>query len=1026
MPRLSHTPNRFRSLLRPVNPMFGRLLVVIACIATVLTCTPAQAQDESGALAFPDLEPEPSLGGAGGTFTRPVEKNPTGAGIDGRIGFIGLKTFGRSDSIAPIELFPYVMSESAIFFGDLRGFISTEGDLGANIGMGFRFIEPTDTALFGANFFYDADGTSGEVFHQLSVGWEARTEMFGAYGNVYFPVGAKNRILEQQILNPRFDENDILFDVRSRTGQAMSGLDLNVQMFLPGDFARDHQIQATAGWYGFNGDGAEDINGVQVQLQGNITPSLTLLTSFTHDKTFGTNVAVGGFFQFGSRSLPDIDLQGQLRRYVQRNYNVIVSQKSQIETGVEAINPLTGSKYVVRHVGAVNGTPDGTEDDPYATIGDAQTAGGDIIFVHAGTTLNENVVIGDGQYIFGEGADVTLTDANYGSFNLPGGDSTGAAPTITGPNNDPIFTIGNNSRLAGFKIENAAGRGIYAKDVENFIVEQVAILNSTDEAIYVENTKAGTISNVSIIGSGSDGIKIVDIDDVLTVHNIYVENAAGNGVHVDGGLGLISFTGQTIVKNAGDAAFRVTNLETLVEVDDRGTTTVADDITTKTPGIVGVEQLVVRNTTGGAGIVVEGNEGAIGFGAVDIETDGASAFYSRDTESVVVQNGYMNSKNAAAIDVEDSGINIALTQLIATNATNGVRLVDTTGLLAVYGTGSLGTGGSISGMTDAIYMENGPSVAMQNVDFTNNGKVAFVDGGESLIIVGSNITQTANMFIDATNLTMLQVYSNEFSSNPLSSGMGIHYRVDKTGTYTASVTNNIATNVAGSFFVTESLAGANGASLAYNFQNNKLNMTTANAVGASVNWTGPIAAYFLGNEINGNQSGQTGIRFVTGSSTDQAVVQMQQNAITLGGSNSIGLDIDVNSTSTIYTTQNGITFNGLNGVGIRAKLMKASGMNVSGNLITDNVGGATGIQFDSVEHLSTLVLNNNKIDLSHASTFVDRGIVLSSIGNLTAVTDPFVTFISTVSNEIVGATTPYSLPATGARGTLLINGVSVQ
>jgi|GEM_PF-2919843 len=1002
-------------------------LCALSCVCglSFLQGRVAQAEDESGQLAFPDPEPDPEIDYTAGMATRPRPQQPSQmSGVDGRIGFIGLPTFGRDASILPLELFPYVQSDNRILFGDLRGFLTTDGRVGANVGVGFRFIEPNDVALFGVNGFYDADGTTGRMFQQLSVGWEARTKMFGHFGNVYIPVGSTSRVLAQSVFNPRFDDHSILLDVRSRTGQAMSGMDLNLQAFLPGDFAQEHQVQVTAGWYSFQASGTHSINGAQVQMQGNIVPAVTLATSLTHDRTFGTNFSIGGFFRFGTRELPEIDLNGQLRRFVNRNYNVIVSEKTTLQTGVDMINPLTGSAYVVQHVGTNTGTGDGSVSNPFTNITDAQNVGADLIFVQGGTTITDTVTLADGQSLFGEGTSATLNDARYGAIGVPLA-TTSALPAVIQSSGTGVI-MGNNTQLAGIVIENTGGRGIEANGIDNFRIEDVVIDTPGGDGIWVSNSSDGVISDITMGGVTGNGITLVDIDDVMTLNNIYIDGTTGAGISIAGGSGEIYFHDQLVVRDAGTTAFEVMNLETVTTVDDRGTPSVLDDITTTTPGLVSVDQLVVRNTTGGSGIGLTNNAGVIGFGAVDIETANASALLVRNTENLQVVNGYLTSTGAPTADVEGSGINVALTTLNATGGTYGMRFVDTEGQFTVYGTGSLGTGGLISQTTTGLYMEDGPGVALQTLNFANNGSVALINGGDSLILTGSNITQTSNYLIDATNLTMLQIYDSQFANNSLSSGNGILYRVNTSGSYTASVTYNTASNIPVTFFRTETQSGGEGASLAYNFQGNTVTLSNANTQAAALNWTGPVTAYALNNTIVGNAAGQTAFQMYTGDSSDQAGIMVSQNTITMNGANSIGVDIDTQSGSTTYVTSNAIKFNGLNGIGVQADLWAAGGINVSGNQIVDSVGGATGILFGSVEHLSTIVVNSNSIDLSYASTFVDRGIVLSSVMNDAGVDDPFVTFVSTSSNTVSGATTPYSLPATGAKGTLLINDTSVQ
>ncbi|HWL10351.1 MAG TPA: hypothetical protein VNQ76_18245, partial [Planctomicrobium sp.] len=116
-------------------------LLLIAALGLLFCQASLQAEDEaeaeSGQLSFEDDTPPLSDSMSSGSIvTRPHTRGDgPGSGIDGRIGFIGLPTLGRDDSIVPLELFPYVQTEDQILFGDLRAFLTTEGRLGANIGL---------------------------------------------------------------------------------------------------------------------------------------------------------------------------------------------------------------------------------------------------------------------------------------------------------------------------------------------------------------------------------------------------------------------------------------------------------------------------------------------------------------------------------------------------------------------------------------------------------------------------------------------------------------------------------------------------------------------------------------------------------------------------------------------------------------------------------------------------------------------------------------------------------------------------
>lgn len=981
--------------------------------------------DESGSLAFPDAAPNVIKG----RLQQDPEKVDFVRGIDGRIGFIGLSAFGRSESIAPFELFPYIQSENLILFGDFRGFLDMHHRVGVNAGVGLRFIDPTETALFGVNGFYDVDDTSGRTYQQMSVGWEARLERAGLFGNVYMPIGDTEKSLGQTIINERFFNNNILFDVQNRVGKAMTGLDLNFEVFLPGEFFEEHQVTALAGWYHFQGDGiADDINGFKLQLQGYVIREIGTLASVTHDDTYGAKFNIGVFWEFGSRKLPGPSLYGQLRRFVDRNYNVILARKNNYTRDVVA-RKADGSAIIVHHIdsNATGGT--GAFDDPFSSITDAQNAAtqADILFVHSGSSLSETVVLGDGQALIGEGASVRMTDARYGSFFVPGRASTGiVTPEIRNSIGDAIF-MGDNSLVSGINIVNAGGRGIVATNAENIRISNVRIENSAGDAIVLDGVSGGSVSDVSISGSGGNGISILNIDDVLDLNNIYVENVQGNGVHIDGGLGQINFRDDLVIKNTVGAALRIENLEQLVEVDDKGTTTTTDDETTITPATVSIEKLVVQNAGGGfgAGVSTNNNEGLILLGEVDIETEGAAGVDSRDDYGLYIGKGKVSSKDAPALDIEGSHTNINLTSLFADGGTYGIRVVDSTGFVAIYGNGTnTSSGGEIKNTDVAIYMENAGSVGVQTLDFTGNGKIAEVDTAEALHIVGSKVTGTTDMLIDARNLTNLQVRQSSFENNPISSGTGIRYVVDKTGTFSVSVSNNLAVLFPGTFMSVESEAGAETSSLTLAFQQNAVEIDQAGARALDVNWNGPLVAYATQNTIGGSGIGQTALKFVTGAGSSSSVIQASGNLIQLTGVNSTGIDIFTGSTATVFADSNEINMNGSNQTAMKFFFGKKAAVGIAGNKITDNAGGGTGLLFTSIHDNSQIAIEANTIDLSKFSTFVDRGIVVSAFTTDDS-DDPLVTFLSGISNSILGASTPVDMPAVGARGRLLINDSAV-
>jgi hypothetical protein len=984
------------------------LLILVTCAADL------RGEGESGELSFPDT--------ASKSASEPISRGATYSsepyGIIGQAGFLGPPAYGRNDSIIPLELFFYNEIDNQILYGDLRGFLATNGKVGGNAGLGYRILTPGETALFGVSGWYDADNSTTQFFQQLSLGWEARMSMLGLFGNVYLPVGEKNKVISRSISNERFDTQQILFDVSSTTGQAMRGLDLYLNAYIPGDFAIDHQIQASAGWYHFQGGSADPINGFKLGLQGTVIPHVISQVAVSQDSTFGTNVTLGVFWRFGAQSLPGPNLREQMKRLADRNYNVIVSQHSSTAVGVPAINPITNAPYVVQQVGATG----------YASVADAQAAGADVIYVQGGTTLTENVVLTPNQYLLGEGTAHTLVDRNFGVFHVPTATTSTASPVLLNSPGDGL-QLADHTTVSGFFIRGSGGRGIVANGIQDFNISNVAVQDATSDGIWIAGS-SGTIKNATVDGGTGNGITLVGINDVVTFTNTHVENVTGHGVSINGGYGEMLFRGNLLIEQTGQSAFEVQNLQNLVVVDDKGTADTADDVTTTTYGTVAADTLVVRGANGVGGIELRNNEGQIALGAIDIQTNGGTSLFALNTDQLWINNGYLDAVNASAADVEGSGIDIALTNLTINGGPTGLRFVDTTGSFLVYGAGSAGSGGLVQNTTDAIVMQNGPTVGLQYINFVNNTRLANVDGGEALAIAVSNISGTTDMLVNAKNLGMLQIYGNTIVGTGLTGTSAIYYDADTAGSYTALVTNNTVTQMPGTFFRVHNSNGSDSSTLSYSFSGNTVALTSAGGIAAAFDWTGPAVAVANSNTITGNQSGQTAIQFHAGTSTSQSQLTASQNMITLAGANGLGIDVDSDAPLVMVANSNQIAFNGLNGTGIRIVAAAASGIAVQGNQIADFAGGATGILFTSIEDTSLLVVNANTIDLSRFNTYVDRGIILSAITANDGSTNPFVTFSSTSNNTVNGATTnfAYSFPSTpinGVQGQLIINGINV-
>lgn len=953
-----------------------------------------------------------------GLFASPAE-----AQLDGRIGHTALPTVGRNTGITHLELMPYrAFGDEALIFGDARAFLTNQGRLGGNFGGGVRFLEPNDIFVLGINGYIDVDNTTGKTFQQLGLGLEALTVFGGLHSNFYFPVGNDEHTFRNYRTDGRFSGNQILFDNVLVQGQAMGGVDVSMSVFLPGEFARNRQLELTSGWYQFSSNNVETINGFRIQLDGEIISSVNGQVAVTSDNYFGPNVTLGVEWRFGNRGLPEASLERQMRRFVRRNYNVVVQEWTQSGTDIALTNPLTGEAYRVQHVSSDAIQGDGTPDSPFASLADAQAAGADILFVHADSVLNHGVVLEEGQMLLGGGMDHLLTDATYGNILLPHQGPEGALPIL---NNSAVHgvTMANNSRVSGFQINGSNGSGVMIDGVENFYVSDVTMNNPTGHGVFINNAGDGELWNVTVNDGVSDGLRIMNTDGNIDIHNFTVNGAGGHGVYVSGGQGDFVFHGDLEINDTQQTAFQVSGLTTTVIVNNQGTADPDDDEEEVIQGRVVVERLEINAPTGVIGLNVEDNEGRIAIGLANINTEDASAVVARDTDRLFIGGGSLSSTNARTVDVEDSLVDIRLQSLFASGGDHAIRMVDSGGRIVVFGTGPRGSGGLIEDTDIAVLMTDSEQIALQHVDFKGNNMLAQVRDSIHFELGGVRVQETQTQFIDAYNLRTLSLTNSQFTNNDLTADTAILFEADKKSTYVARVVNNAFSPSSRRVFYATTLADGAGSALNLEFESNTAPITHANGVSVGLNWSGPAQVSVRNNLINGNAASQTAIDFVLGNTSDNSIFDIRQNGITLTGENSTGFSIVGGAPMVAQLNQNLVQLGGLNGVGMRLTGNKVATFNINQNQIVDLAGGATGILFPTVYNGSSIVLNSNLIDLSSSNAFVDRGIIINEVGGGT---DATFQFISNQNNQIIDAATNFAFPAGQATGQLIINGVIVQ
>ena len=945
-----------------------------------------------------------------------------------RVGHLAFETFGRDSSITHVELMPMIPLDNAALFTDWRLFIDNHGEIGANLGLGYRqWVEELDHVV-GASVWYDGDNTTTEYFNQVGVSLEMMGDTWDSFFNAYIPVGDDTKDFSVRNTNSRFDGTgtSILFDQVRDRGEAMPGVDFEFGFLIPTDFAHEHEVRAYAGWYHFSSDEMDDINGVKVRVQGDINQVMTAQVEMTDDDEFGTNVIFGGSIVLpGSLSADRPSARRRERhlgRFSQRNYNVIVSRQIRTQTGITAVNPSTATGYSVAQITADSDLPSAS----------------DILLVQAGTTLTTAITLANGQSLLGEKTGQQIVADGFGLIDVPDFSAGTGTPIIDAVAGNAI-TLASNSRVAGLSITNATGHGIIGSGVSNFTLSDLtvsgsgmdnlflenvagpstltgltlgnatgasfhldgstadvtlagAISNSNGRSLLIENTSAGTtvdLRNATVQDSGS-GVLVSAVAGDVQLNDVTVTGGTGTGIEVTGNTGTVIFNGLTSV--SGNAGPGINVHDT---VDDAGTTDVV--------------------------------EGQVFFREVALTADGQTGLVASNASSLQITNGTITATNSGAVaDISDSLIDVRLRSIFADGGPFAVNIADTTGTFAALGdeTSTPGSGGLIQNMTTAITTSNAGTVFLQFVDFDQNQHVLSDVGSSSITVAGANISNTTGGTLTPNAIFVTQNTKGlEISGSNINTGNTIALfdgTVNTVDSYSYAFANNSLVSDSGDLFQLSTEAGGEGATLALVGTGNLITLNDNNSDAFDIDWNGTSAVSISGNTLTGVGTSTTALRFNGASTTALSTVAVQNNDLRFNGAAGTGVNLVAAGPSLLTIASNTLDFNGQNGTGMSLTLQEAGEVGIFSNLLTDDGSGATAVLFPTIADQSVVTVENNQFLFNSPSLAIDRGIIFQAVE-----TGGTISLGGTINNVITGATTPFQIPNSTSTGGIPVNGAFV-
>lgn len=758
---------------------------------------------------------------------------------------------GYQTSYSSLQGFvPLVQGPGGLLFADLRGNLANSWLLSSNAGLGYRYFNPTNSRIAGANLYYDFRDVGINQFNQTGFGFESLGRYFDFRTNAYLPVGTREQFANNVgFFNPAFISHFLQLDRVDWYQGAMSGFDTEVGGPLP--YLSRWGFKGYLGTYDYQVSNSPQAWGAKGRLEARLTDSLNLNLTLANDHVFGTSVIFNAGFRFGGRASRAGSSRGVMEARmadpVERNANIVVTNvavRNKVLATDAAGHPL--DFIHVASYAAAGG--DGTFEHPFQTLTQAQggSVPNDIIFAWANSVFaGQSITLQNGQRFLGEGLAYTVTSAQ-GTFLLPRATSFTSAPVISGSTANAI-TLASNNEVSNFVITGAGANGIIGTGITSFNIHNNTITAAAVNGILLTNAGGtGTIASNTITNNG--------IGSNAT-------NTSNGGVAVaNAGAG----SGSGIVISASNFSGAI--FGNVITGNGTGGNAVAN----------------ANNTAGNGGVAVA-NAGA-GSGNGILITNGTS-FNGVITGNTITSNGAAGTATASANGTGNGGVAVANG---ATGSGSGIQINGSTVLGSISGntisgngSGSVTSASAIGAGNGGVAVANGGSGGGNGIWITNASTVTASIGSNAIMANGTGGAATSNASGTGGNGGVAVANGASGGTNGI--------RIDAGNTLNGSITGNtIASNGTGGT-AAATATGAGGIAVG----------NGGSGAGFGVSNAGTINGSITGNAITGNGNG--------GAATATATIPVANNGA--GNGNGTG----INNTGTITGTISGNTGAGTNG-----------------------------------------------------------------------------------------------------------------
>jgi hypothetical protein len=640
--------------------------------------------------------------------------------------------------------------------------------------------------------------------------------------------------------------------------------------------------------------------------------------------------------------------------------------------------------------------------------------------------------------------------------------------TVNGAGSDGIQIVNatGNSLLTNVNVMNSLGNGLVINGGDSNVQFSGTLVGNQGHDLVIENIGTNSVMNMTnamFPGSGSQGILLANDTGTINFNNLSVGNTTSNAIDIEGGSGIFNFTGLTTVSAGGAASILVNNLAArgvvnfgTIDINNRhdegfvvnnssgavtvnGVTTITNeggtgasaiDIKNSSGGVDFVGKVFVDNATLNPGVSLTNDTGTTAFTtALSVSSINGTALYANNGGTLVINGaqvagagGTIQATNGTALDIENTAMNINLFSVSSSNAAVGIKLVNASGQIAIFGNSNetAGAGGTIQGDTVGVLLQNAGTVGLLSMNLNGNGTGIQTTDTTYLALTNVQVTNSSSFGINSLDTKTLVLLSSTFAGN---GGPNVSAQVDTVASYAYSFLASKFTSSTSDNIQLQTLAGGQGSTVNLVAQSNSFENDSIGTAGLNINWNGTLSATVTQNSFLATGGTNTGLKINNAATSSLSTVAFTNNLFTSEGGTDTALNVILAGTGQINVATNGVQFAAPTGTAFHFSLAAPSTVNITGNTIVDSTDGATAILFDTIAAPSNVAISGNTIQLSQNGAELTSGILFSNVTNTTQGSQSFfLNLSSSANNTISGANTLFFSPTGATTGEVLING----